>query len=1007
MKMISLRAHRILAITLLLLAAVISCFFFAGMETARAEALYDLGECVEANSINLAYGDVASYPVRKIAGEDKYFKVVSYLASETVGSSTFSLITAGRVTATPGTYYMAALSNTKPSDESGNTLEGECAGILIVNVTEKALSVTMEEAALSKIYGEEITALEWDFLSEEDRDDSLEISFVSAGFASSASRGSYPISVSSVTKGGAPVTEYYDITVLVKETSAAAELTVLPKPVTIEYAEEAMVPFNSYLMSDGESVVSRSGSGVNGESVIAYYRMKEEAPAVLTVGASYEIECYRYEVIPSEGEAVSYAIADPSDYALTPLMTATAVLAKSGRVTLYQDESLIAAREGDPSYLYLPPSVFTYTYRDGIVSDYHSEIVIEDVTFYEGVTGAIRCRVSAAEGADIPAGRYPMTLNGYDCPVIEELILDESVCLTVNKRNVGAYAESDSAETAMGDSYTKRVTFSYEEEEYLFDLTADLTGSSVGSVLSYTYLTSLTDPNLEITFSEATVTVVKRSTGVSLEAESPRTVYYGSSYTVASLWLDHGSEGGRELSETVLYRYHTAGSSAAFDGLPSKVGNYVVICRVESELYEVQPLSVELTISKRPVAAAYELTSSYKAYGESFSFVTGSTVRLRKLYEYDVETGLEDRAREIAFSSGAIGGTILSSEGGRADAAVGEYPFDLSLLTSQYYDVKKAIVLDISSGEEVTKFVVVKAASPDAPSVTFTVSGREVRVNAAGVIRAERSLKSDMSSATSSEGTNSVRFTGLTYGETYYMRVRVEDLANYNAVGAWSEVKEVKVPFAKPKVAVSSLGSERAVFTADDLKNSVQGYLFQHRIGSGAWSEGLEVSGLRANTNYTISFRAKKGDVTGEVSEISIRTLRAPLDKEKVDYSYDREQEKLVLTSEEKGLEYRLLSSLGEVISDWDEESVFEQLQADNRYLLQIRYPETEQLDASDITEIEIDTHEVKPPFEARGFLSDWFLLFVGGGLLIWTILFIILFAKSKRQTDREELGGK
>ena len=61
----------------------------------------------------------------------------------------------------------------------------------------------------------------------------------------------------------------------------------------------------------------------------------------------------------------------------------------------------------------------------------------------------------------------------------------------------------------------------------------------------------------------------------------------------------------------------------------------------------------------------------------------------------------------------------------------------------------------------------------------------------------------------------------------------------------------------------------------------------------------------------------------------------------------------------------------------------------------------------SAVAEFEIDTHKVKEPFTIKGFLSDWFLALIGVGLLIAAVVFIAAFAKKKRKTDQEELGGE
>ena len=963
---------------------------------ARAETYY-LGD--ESVRITLHFGDVANYPLRQMNGGEKYYKIASYNASSSKGGAASSLLDGeGRVIAPPAVYYMAAETNAWATDSSGNKLEGvTCSGIIRITVEKKDLPICFEEESLQVTYGDPLSPLDWDFVKEADRDESLEIAF--------STEEDYSVSVLSVTKGGEDYSDYYNVQLSVKNSTAEPRISVLPRAIAFEYAEVALVPFNTYLLADGESVYSLSQSGVNGETVTCYFRIKGAHPALLTLGEYYEVEFYRYEVAPAEGEAVSYSAEELSDYAPSVLMTATAVRAKSGAVTIYQDESKIAAYQNDPSYLYLPLSAFSYSYRDAIVSAYAGSLSFKNVTLYEGVTADLLCSVECSLDRDITVGAYPMTLLSYEGEVIESLSFDESVRLVVTKRNIGEYGETDRAEIGISNSFAKRITLLFEEAQYEFELTADLTGKVVGDEVAYSSCVALTDDNYEITFGDARVTVGKRSTGVSLVAPAEKTVLYGDECLLCLPYLQYGEEDEQILEETISYRYRV-GEEAYRNGLPKAVGTYEVSCSLLSELYEASPVSVSLTIGKRAVAAYYELSSSRKKYGQTFSFGS-KDLALKKLYDCDRET-LAVTGEGVNVPEGEFSGVYLRSTGAAASATVGEYDFDFSGIVSQNYDVIKAIVYDKALRATVDSFAVVKAAQAAPPEVECSAKtgDRKITVTAVGALEGQLSEKSDYSSPKEDAGTGILNFTKLTCGRVYYLRVRVIDGQNYeSAEGEWRETT-VTLPFPKPTVGVSSVTSSSAHFTVDKLKNSAEGYVIRSRVGSGSWKEGTEITGLQPNTVYTISFRAEKSGVVGESAEVTVRTLRAALPEEDFSCRFNKETGVLTVVTETEGTEYRLLSSAGEVLSDWSDSPAFDELQAETQYRLQIRLAREDGQGASDVTEIVIDTHEPEPPLTFKRVLADWFLLIAGGAGVLLLAIVVPVFIKKKNKILKGS-GGK
>ena len=1008
----------VIAFAAIFLCGLFFCARSSAGETAQAET-YSLGD--ETIKLSFSYGqEVSLDTVRNYSGIR--YKIISFNVSSATGSDSFFplLDKDNRVTVTPGTYYLSAVSNVKPTDSAGNVLEDSgCSGTLRITVRKSEIPITVTSECLTKTYGDTLTALPYEYVNAKDAEKDLTITFSSEGFDAAAKAGaSYPVSVTT------DKPDCYSVTLSIKDagTNDAVRLTVSPRPIELAYESVALVPFNRYLMADGESVCSVSRkSDVNDDTIICYFRMKDSVPSVLTIGDEYPIEYYRYAVKPDGEDASFYGAEESSDYAPTVSMTADTVRAKTGDVTIYQDESKIEERRSDPSYYYLSPDFFSYTYLDETVADYDGTLSVE-LPLYEGITVSLCCQVEeddALIGTNLPAGEYLMSLKEpYEGELIQSLTFEgDTVRLLVNKKNVGEYREEEEEEALAEIGKVTSLTITIEG--YEFRLTADLTDPKdlkVGDKVAYTSCESLTDPNCEISYGEARVTVVKRSSDISLVAPSSEvSVLYKEGFTLAVPYLNYEEEGERVLEEKVTYEYRNYGSSGSYsrsENPPTKAGVYEVICTLSSFYYEAAPVIVKLSIAKRPIALYYEVASTTKAYGVSAAFGSERPkigLKVTGMRDCDPETGEESGEIE-AVNDGDFSGTLLTSAGLSASAAVGEYDYDVSRIGSTNYVVVKAVVYD-KDGKLSEKFAVVKAAQPpalDPETLTVSVStaDRRITVKGTGALQGEVADNAGFSSAKSAEGTDTLTFPGLTCGKIYYFRVRLIDGDNYeSAEGVWSESKEVELLFPKPTVTLSDVTSGSARFTAS-VKNSDTGYTFAYRINSGDWKAGSEITGLSPDTKYSLSVRAEKGEIKGESRTIELRTLRAALPKEAVSCRFDKETGTLSVSSGTEGVEYRLLTPAGEVLSDWSAEPAFGELTADTRYLLQIRQMGEGGVEASDVTQIEIDTREPEKPFTFKDFVSDWFLLFVGGGALILLAIVVAVFVKKKNKILNGS-GGK
>ena len=976
----------------LVLAAAVVCAWLVTPSVACAETF-----SVNSNpiTVTLYYGAEPTYP-EYYHDAGYYFLITSYQIERPNGSR-YSLIEAGRVTASPGTYSMAASYNTHLSDGSGHPIDGhDFTGTITVVVEKNVLPITVQTSSLTKKYGDTAADLSWDFKDESDRDPQIGITFSCEGFAAGASVGSYPVTASGVTKNGIP-TDLYEVVLYPQVGTGAVNFAVEPKEAVFTLSEEPSVIFNDYLADDGESVHSITQAGVNGETLTAYYHLKTPPQNLLTVGEKYEIEAYRYEVA-SSGQTVSYTLTDQSNYDVSFTYGKNKVAAVMGSLTVYQNEELAAARQGDATYFY--PDI-SYEYLDSVVENYHGNLHF--TLDYYGLDLTLFCTTEASYGA-LSCGEYPLTLISFGCDSLTSVLFEGVVKLKVLPRVLN-YEGEDVAEVASGNAFKKQISLDYKSASYDFELTADVTGGAVGQEVAYTSFTS-SNQNFTLDLSAAKVTLTKRSTGVSVVSLGVTSVYFGNEYAVAALYLNHGKAGETLLADEVItYSYTSAKANGA--GLPAEVGEYTVACSLTSDLYEAAPINIGVAVVKRPVAGYYRITTAKKAYGETFNF--NSSVQLTGLYDYNEETGEIDRDHYITLGAGSneVGGNKLTSAGAAASKKAGEYAFDFSGATSAHYRIAAAIVFDQTANKEVQKFLVEKAQAPTTPALIIEVRDREIRVIASGQIAGEISVKSDYTGAKSSSSkTGYLSFTQLTYGQVYYLRVRAEDNENYKQPGAWSEVVKT-LPFAKPDVTLSMLTSNSAVVVAG-LKNAVSDYTIQHRVGSsGEWKDGVEVTGLKPDKDQTLYFRAKKNDIVGEAASLSVHTLVAPVEQEELNFVLDREDGTLNVTSELQNLEYRLLSADKQLLSDgWTDLASFEALEKDSTYYLQVRVAAAEGKEASEIAEFMIDTHKTNAPFSLAKFLSRWFLIFVGSIVFFTAMILLVVFIKVKRMADEEELGG-
>ncbi len=999
-------SRRVSAIFCILLVALAAALLFCALPTSTAHATsyyVGNGDLV----VPLDYGAAPGEHILQEPESGYYFKITSYVVE--LNYVPTSLVTDGVVTALPGEYDLKVQDNTIQCDKDGNPLSANTFyGTIIVVVRENDLPITIGSASLTKEYGEERNTITWSC----DDPHITDVLFTCAGFDASAPVGSYPVTVSTIMKGEEDVTDLYISSVTLDEGEGEVLFSVTPAPISFSIPEVATRPFNRYFLSDGESVLSAQAEGVNGETLTAYYRFKEAVNGVLTIGESYDVEPYRYEV-SSGGETTSFTLDQSSDYAPTFLLENDHIVAGKGILTITQDQAVIAAHPNDLSYFYLP---LTYDYLDAAVrrgldhlQEYWATILYHgaSIDLYFGADDAYK---ALPMQAPIPCGSYALTLVDYGKDVMETITAEGEMSLTVLKRSL-SYAKNDDAEVASGDTFNKTVSVTFDGKRYDFILTADLSGRKVGDVLCYDSALSQTDENVTLDFSAATVTMIKRSTGVTIVSNVGSSVVYGDAYVPAALWLNKGKAGEMKLeSETLNYAYSPDQSNLRTEGLPRNAGKYTIYCTLNSDTYQAAEKSIKLTIDKRPVAGYFVLITTSKVYGETFDFGDSNNVQLTTLYELDATKKAADRSKVITeYNKSMPFGSSLTSLGGGKDAAAGKYDFNFEGVLMENYKLRVAIYWDKGANRAVTQFTVEKADAPAPPKVTSSVSGATIRLSvsplAAG--RAELSLSSDFSEKKASDfSSGSVSFTSLTYGALYYVRVRSNDNANYNAPSVWT-VEEITVPYPALSLTILEKTHDTVTVTAAPIENAVDGYTLQYRVGaSGEWKEGAIAKELTPDRDYTLYFRAKNAYARGVDTPITVRTLRAPIEEDEISYRYDRELETLYFSSEVEGLECRLLSATGEYLTEWIAYSDLPALTKDANYTLEVRLAATEEREASGILSLSISTYEAPKPFSVKDFLSDWFLVLVGGGILLAALILLLVLIKAKRRADKEILGG-
>jgi len=957
-------------------------------------------------TVYLTYGEVPS--VAPVERGGSYYCIQTFSAK--IDGSTMSSLVDEKthaVNAIPKKegYEASASLVVSSCDAEGTTIaDGKTyVGKVLFIVSGTALEVELEDKDLTKTYGETAT-LSW-------TKGAVTVTFSSEGLAATARAGEYDIALDSVKNGEEDATEYYDVTVKNKE-GGEPKFTVTPLAVTLSFAEEQTVAFNGHF-SDGRCVATAQSAGANGETVVGSFRLVEEyrmdAYNVLTIDDRYEMELYEVRVKNSSGEWLEEGA---DSYIVTADLAENGkVRAVVGAVTLYQDADKMASRQGDDSYVYIDPARFlTYTYLDAFVADYAGEFVFEDVEIYAGVSVTLTCTAEIDAGV-IDCGTYPLTLKSFEGSAFTDITI-EDLALTVTPL-VLSYDEVAEIQYGMSP-YETTVTKSHGGKDYTFDIVCDTDGVAVGNTAKYTESTvaSKEDSNVLLSFEDgAGVLIIKRTDGVAFEAADDLTgVLFAADYTVCN--LNYTDEEGNKTPIPVRYAYQKAGKDVWTEEAPFAVGSYKIKASVDSDSYDAADVIYDLTIVKRPVLVVYNILTAEKTYGETFEFTT-KNVQLDEIYAYDKTEKTADRSRGFKSVSADVmsdaDGMGIYTDGAAPSAIVGSYAFTYKL-TSSCYEVASLEIRLKNTGAVVTEFTVKKALKPPQTSLTLEYSGRTVTVRS-GIkgFEAELSAKSDFTSpeTASSVVTQNVNFSDRKYGQTYYVRIRLKDGTNYaNQYGDWSEVKHIAIPFPAPTVKESSVTDTEATFTADTIKNAVS-YTWQHKVGDGEWTDGLKITGLAPETTYSVSFRAKAGGVAGESKTVSLKTLRAAVKKEEVAVTYDRMAMTLNVASQ-LTLEMRLLKKTDdgwEEVVDWTDERVFEEVERDGEYVLQVRNVRSDAVSA--ITEIEFNTYKEKEPFTLEGFVSDWFLIIVGAVVLIAFTIATVSFAKLKSRTDKKAMGGK
>ena len=980
-------------ILVMAMAFAVLLFFVTLPRTARADTVVNVNEI----AVNLTFGEKPpTEPVRSKDGVS--FIVKHYVIKGEFGEDIFLLDGSGNVSYTPSEtpYQVSASVVIVECDSAGNEITPSSVGFLgkvFFSISGATLNVPLAAEDLRKEYGVDLTE---DPLAVEigTSSDKLTVTFASEGFspAADAREEGYSLTAASVIKGeNTDVTAYYTVIPRKAGTTETAKIAVFPKALTAAFSADPTIPFNEpNKIIELAPEDAKGEHGANGETVTCSFVLAGDAlPQTLSIGEFYPLKLDDFVV--SGGTSPK-----KSNYEVTVSGTPKA-RAVAGEVILTQSAETLAAHEGDSRYVYLDVEDFTFVYHSPFVLLYEGELVFEDVEIYPSVYVTLRCTIERAEGEAIPCGTYPLTLadeSGITLDAGFSLVVTPLV-LTYSEESVCQYKYPAFAKDAEKDGYT-------------FRLEARTAEATVGALVPYAAaeVVSKEDPNVRLDCAAARVRIVKRTDGVSFKAADDLTsVYYRDAFTVCSAVLTVG-ETVTTLEETIRYEYRPKGTSAYISGLPETPGEYEIRSTLASDLYAAATDGAyELTIVKCPVLVVFNVTTAEKAYGETFLFM--EKLSLAAIYRYDAATGQADRTTDYHRASNDIplGSNNVASTGASATAALGTYPITFSISTD-YYDVRKLFLYQTKTGEETAVLTVVKGLRPQKPTITVRQEDRTIFVTGAerNTLRVELAETETFSSPQSlTTQTGEARFTNQTYGQVYYARARVSDSAHYEEDGEWSDIASLGVRFPELTVQISSVTDSRAVFTAREIEDAVP-YVVEHKVGSGAWQEGLTAEGLTPDAEHVVSFRAKAGGVTGETVSLTVKTLCAAIEESRISVVYDRAMTTLTV-SVDVAAEYRLLTREGEALTEWSAESVLADVPRDGEYILQVRNAAEGELGA--ITSIELDTYRPKEPLTAKVVLSDWFLLFIAAAVVIALVVVTLLFVRSKKKADRRAIGGK
>ena len=978
-----LRKCTILVITM---AFAVLLFFVTLPSAARADTVVNVNEI----TVELTFGQKPpKETVRKKDGVS--FIVKNYVIKGDLGEDISLLDGSGNVSQAPSPtpYQVSASLVIAECDADGNPVSPssvDFTGKVYFYISGASLEVPLEEAAIRKEYGEDLTD---DPVTAEigTGSDKLTVTFSAEGFspAADAREEGYPLEKASVIKGAnTDVSAYYTVIPRKGTTQETAKFIVEPKGLSALFSEDPTIPFN-----EPNKSIELSLGGANGETVTCSFVLAEEAlPQTLEIGKYYALKMDDY--------AVSGGTSPKKENYRVTVSGEPKARAVAGEVILTQSAETISAHPGDSRYVYLDVARFTYVYHDLAVLRYEGELAFENVEIYPSVFVTLHCTVECAEGEAIPCGTYPLTLTDET-----GISLDEGFSLVVTPLLL-PYAEESSCQYGY-PTFAKDA----QAEGYTFRLQANTAEQTVGALVSYEEETvaSKEDPNVRLDCSAARVRIVKRTDGVSFKAADDLTsVYYRDAFTVCGAVLTVTEE-EVPLAESIRYEYRPKGTSAYVSGLPETPGEYEIKAVLASDLYEAAEGAFLLTIVKCPVLVVFNVTTAEKAYGETFLFT--EKLRLAGIYRYDISTGQADRTTDYhrALNDIPLGSSNVASTGAQATAALGTHPITFSISTD-YYEVKKLVLYQTRTGEETETLTVVKGLRPPKTTITVRQEDRTLFVNGAdrSTLRVELSERESFSSPQSvTAQTGEARFADHTYGQVYYVRARVSDAAHYEEDGEWSDVVSLGVRFPALSLQTDSVTDTRAVFTAREIEDAVP-YVIEHKVGSGAWQEGLTAEGLAPDTEHTLSFRAKAGNVTGEVITVTVKTLCAAIAESRVSFAYDRTATTLTV-SVDVAAEYRLLTREGEAVTEWSSEPVFADVPRDGEYVLQVRNAAEGDLGA--ITSIEFDTYRPKEPVTVKTILSDWFLLFLMSAVVIALVVITLFFVRSKKKADRRAIGGK